>query len=213
MTISSQSSGSLPAQSRRSVSIPSVLVAAAFSLLLTACSSSDDSDDTSEASETAPLEATYLLTTSFQGDDRALSVDATTAGTETLRLTAADSGERQQWVFTSLDSGAFQITNVFVGNEFAIDVVNDGVADKIQLATTAGVNGQSWTITPLGNGFCRLTNDFTGSEIALDIRNEGNQDEPFLAPVGDFSGQFWRITNVANPALATNEVINLCVGL
>jgi len=187
-----------------------VLVAA--TAFLSACTSSSPEPEVSNV-------ATYTLTTSFQGDGRALSatdlsvVSAEDASTVALlSLATAENASRQQWVFTKKDNGTYGISNRLIGVSHSIDVINDGVLDKIQLAATAMVSGQEWTVTPLENGYCVLTNNFTGSEIALDIRSDGDQSEPMLSAIGDFSGQHWKLTPVGNVALATDTILNLCVG-
>lgn len=156
----------------------------------------------------------FLLSTNFQGEDRVLT--AVETGTDSLpQILLADvelNSNHQFWVISRKENGSFNISNVAVGDSFSIDVVNDGVADKIKFADRGDFSGQSWNITPMDNGYCMLTNNFTGPEIALDIRNEGENNIPFLAAAGDFSGQQWRIVHPDGPLSFTEEPLSQCTG-
>jgi len=180
-------------------------------LFLSACTES------SSTATNAPF-PTYRLTTSFTGDDRALSVVNSTESDATeglqipteLKFRATANDAQQRWKFVKSDDGTFTIHNQAIGDGYSLDVINDGVLNRVTMAPTANVSGQYWTITPKDNGFCQLTNDFTGSEIALDVNPDGDQDEPMLAPAGAFTGQQWRF-QINNNGVSTDETILACL--
>jgi len=96
--------------------------------------------------------------------------------------------------------GFYRLTTAWQGEGKSLDVVNDGVNDKIQLAKTSSASGQFWKITPVGRGFYRLTTKWLGEDRSLDVVNDGANNRLQLAKTGDFSGQFWKIESVSKTA-------------
>jgi Ricin-type beta-trefoil lectin domain-like len=79
-----------------------------------------------------------------------------------------------------------------------LDVVNDGINNKLQLATTGAYLGQYWKFTDLNNGYYRMTTKWLGDGKSLDIVNDGVNNKIQLANSGPYTGQFWKITNLGN---------------
>lgn len=174
---------------------------------LGACSSGDNESDIDP-----DIAAGYLLSTKFQGENRVLSaVDADEQSQPIILLSTANGSSAQVWKLNLNENGEYNISNLSVGAEQSIDVVNDGVADKIQFAATDNVSGQNWNIVPLDNGYCQLKNNFTGSEIALDIINDEEDNRPILRATANVTGQQWRIVN-RDGTTAVDELLMRCGG-
>ncbi|MEZ4885123.1 MAG: RICIN domain-containing protein [Chitinophagales bacterium] len=88
----------------------------------------------------------------------------------------------------------YRLTNMWQGDDLALDIVNDGKCNcQLQLAKTANVSGQYWKLTPVQDGWYKLTTAFQKEDKCLDIVNDGQNNRPQLAKSGNYSGQYWRI--------------------
>ncbi len=56
--------------------------------------------------------------------------------------------------------GKYRLTTQFTGPNKALDVINDGTNNELQMADLGNYSGQYWTLTKSNNWY-RLTNDFT----------------------------------------------------
>lgn len=90
----------------------------------------------------------------------------------------------------------YRLTTKWQGEGLSLDVINDGINDKLHLAITGNYSGQKWKITDLKDGYFRLTTKWQGEEMSLDIINDGTNDKIHLAKTGNYSGQKWKITNL-----------------
>ena len=82
----------------------------------------------------------------------------------------------------------------WLGDKKALDLVNDGRNNRLQLADFGNFSGQYWKITPLGNEFVRFTTKWLGDSKSLDVINKDDNNRLQLAKSGNFSGQFWKLT-------------------
>lgn len=98
----------------------------------------------------------------------------------------------------SFESGFYRLTTQWQGDGRSLDVVNDGVNNKLQLAASGNFSGQFWRITPVGDGFYRLTTQWLGEKKSLDIINDGANNKLILADSGNAAGQLWKITSLGN---------------
>lgn len=95
----------------------------------------------------------------------------------------------------NIDPNAYyRLTTQWQGDGKSLDIINDGVNNKIQLADTGNYSGQFWKFTPLGNGYYRMTTQWQGEAKSLDVINDGKNNRLNLANTGNYSGQFWKIT-------------------
>lgn len=94
--------------------------------------------------------------------------------------------------------GYYRLTTQWLGNVKSLDVVNDGINNKLQLANTSYASGQYWQITPLGDGYYRLTTQWQGENKSLDVINDGTNNKLQLAATSNASGQYWKITSVGD---------------
>jgi len=164
-------------------------VALASAMVLSACSDSGSTDGDSGEH--------YLLTTEFLGPQQALSAARAADGSPELGFGAYVANDRgAEWVLTALDGGSYRITNRAVGTTESLDVVNDGVFDRVTLAASGDFSGQQWLIGPLDNGYCRLTSAFLGEQIALDVSSDTDTPMPTLRSVDNVSGQHWRVARL-----------------
>jgi len=92
--------------------------------------------------------------------------------------------------------GFYRLTNKWLGDGKALDVVNDGSNDKLQMADATGASGQSWKLTPAGDGYCRLTTKWLAADRSLNVVNDGTNSKVKLARSDNVTGQFWKITPV-----------------
>jgi hypothetical protein len=134
----------------------------------------------------------YRLTNTFLGTSE--SLDVIPDGSHRLRMFTSGNYSGQYWKLVSLGAGKYSLHTQYLGDDFALDVINDGVNTTPHLAPTGDFSGQSWTLSPWGDGTYKLTNDFTGPEMALDTY--GDTHEPFLGS-GDHAGQHWHLTAVS----------------
>jgi hypothetical protein len=80
--------------------------------------------------------------------------------------------------------------NEGAGSGQCLDIVNDGVNDRVQMASCTDVTGQYWELTRLrgpGRTF-QLTNRFTGPSYCLEATGEGLR----LRACDRSPGQHWR---------------------
>ena len=135
----------------------------------------------------------YRLTNDFTGPTKALDVRNDGQG----RLQMADLGNYsgQFWHLTVLAPGKYALSTKFLGDNQALDVINDAGTESrsLHLTEKGNYSGQFWTLTPWGDGSYRLTNDFTGPNWHLDVYS--NTQEAFLGD-GDHSGQHWHLTEI-----------------
>jgi len=92
----------------------------------------------------------------------------------------------------------YRLTTQWQGAGKSLDVVNDGVNNRIQLANTGNFTGQLWKLTPLPGGYYRLTTKWLGSAKSLDVVNDGKNNRLQLASTGNYSGQYWKLTPQGN---------------
>lgn len=98
----------------------------------------------------------------------------------------------------TFDNGYYRLTTQWQGEGKSLDVINDGVNNKLQLANTANASGQFWKITSVGGGYYRLTTQWLGENKSLDVVNDGVNNKLQLAATTNASGQFWKIETVGN---------------
>lgn len=168
-------------------------------LTLSACSSSDEDPGIETA---VPV---YRLTTEWQGPGQSLGLT-----NDVVQLVDSANTADQKWMIVPLDGGSFRIVNSDVGSGQSLDVVNDGVFDKLTLAPTGDFSGQFWLITPLDNGYCRLTTEFLGPDLSLDIIDDELDRNISMAASGVFSGQHWIVENISN--VASDDLLPMCAG-
>lgn len=106
--------------------------------------------------------------------------------------------------FAQIKAGTYRLTTEWLGDDKALDMVNDGEKnEKINMADAGDFSGQHWIITPVSasltggvGGFYRITNVFGGKDKSLDVVNDGTNDRLRVTKTGHFLGQYWRITPV-----------------
>jgi hypothetical protein len=97
------------------------------------------------------------------------------------------------------DNGIYyRLTTMWQGDGKSLDVVNDGVNNKLQLADTGNYSGQHWKFTRIDDGYYRLTTQWQGESKSLDVVNDGTNNRLQLADTGNFSGQHWRVERQSN---------------
>ncbi|AKI01036.1 hypothetical protein IMCC20628_02337 [Hoeflea sp. IMCC20628] len=97
------------------------------------------------------------------------------------------------------DNGIYyRLTTMWQGEGKSLDVVNDGVNNKLILADTGNYSGQYWKLTELDDGSYRLTTQWQGDGKSLDVINDGTNNRLQLADTGNYSGQHWRVVRQSN---------------
>ncbi|MCY0094633.1 RICIN domain-containing protein [Hoeflea ulvae] len=97
------------------------------------------------------------------------------------------------------DNGIYyRLTTMWQGEGKSLDVVNDGVNNKLILADTGNYSGQYWKVTRLDDGSYRLTTQWQGEGKSLDVVNDGTNNRLQLADTGNYSGQHWRVVRQSN---------------
>jgi hypothetical protein len=85
--------------------------------------------------------------------------------------------------------GHYKLQTMFTGAGHCLDVVNDGVNDRVRMASCARVTGQYWELSRLRgpSGAFELTNRFTGPSRCLEATAEGLR----LRSCDGSAGQHW----------------------
>ncbi|KAI5797884.1 carbohydrate-binding module family 13 protein [Peziza echinospora] len=137
----------------------------------------------------------YRLTNNYLGPQWSLDVVPNDPwGALSMSRTGGHSG--QYWTLSpppdgNIQSGKFSLHTLYKGENFNLDVINDGTNDQVCLADKGYYTGQYWHLHPAEADTWRLTNDFTGPERFLDVYPD--KLKPRLAP-GNTMGMFWTIT-------------------
>ncbi|EPS38023.1 hypothetical protein H072_8251 [Dactylellina haptotyla CBS 200.50] len=150
---------------------------------------------------------TYVLTNSFTGPLKALSISS---GSTSLSMADVVTGgtDTQEWLATSAGiSGYYRLHIASLGTSQSLDVINDNGVDSINVYMTATgqYTGQYWRFdTWSSGGGYRLSNNFTGLDLHLDVYSDTLQ--AFLA-TGDHTGQHWTLgTPAATLAPSTTSI-------
>ncbi|MFK8081763.1 MAG: RICIN domain-containing protein [Granulosicoccus sp.] len=191
------------------------LVLAVLSVSLASCSETDEveGDDTSR----------YRLSTEFLGNTQVLGVenDANADNDsgfsfifQPVRNDIEVSGviltpRNQEWIISRVDDRYYRISNRMVGTSLSLDIVNDGVFDRLKLAPSETRSGQEWQLTPLEDGRCRLTTEFLGAETSLDVTSDTTPPMLTMRTNGNFSGQKWVLKQLGS---GDSNLDNLCPG-
>ena len=93
-------------------------------------------------------------------------------------------------------NGYYRFTNKWLGDGKALDVINDGSNDKLQMADANGSSGQAWKLTPVGDGYYRLTTKWLEADRSLNVVNDSTNSKVSLGRSGNVTGQYWKITPV-----------------
>jgi hypothetical protein len=131
----------------------------------------------------------YRLTNGYLGAGQSLDVIPDGSGHLMMAPTGDYSG--QHWKLVDMGSGKYALRTMYLGDDFSLDVINDGKDNSPWLAKTGNFSGQFWSLVPWGDGTYMLTNDFTGPAKHLDTYSDTH--EPFL-DTDDHSGQHWTLT-------------------
>ncbi len=84
----------------------------------------------------------------------------------------------------------YRITNMWKGDNLALDIVDDGQCNcKLKLATPGKIQGQYWRFKHVREGWYRVFTRFQKSTKCLDIVN----DSPQLGERGKRKSQLWRL--------------------
>jgi hypothetical protein len=81
------------------------------------------------------------------------------------------------------------------GSGQCLDIVNDGVNDKLTVVACGEYSGQAWTLvageTP---DHYKLQADFTGADRCLDVINDGANDHIRMTSCAFVTGQEWELS-------------------
>jgi hypothetical protein len=147
---------------------------------------------------TTPLSA--RINAMFTGESSCLSVAQD--GADTVRMAHCDAsaaGRGQAWrVAPSQAAGSYTLSTTIDGATRCLDIVNDGINDRLVLAQCAYVSGQLWQLADAPyTGYVQLKTQFTGPDRCVDITNDGVNTEVRMVPCGNYSGQYWQVNALA----------------
>lgn len=134
----------------------------------------------------------YRLTNIWMGEDRSLDVNPDNL---TMMMAPTSNANGQFWKFHVQGDDVFKLSTKWQGDNKVIDVINDGVNNRMVLAKSAGYSGQYWRIEKAGNGLYRLINGWQTNKC-LDSDSEQTGYGAFLNPAGNFASQFWVISEL-----------------
>ncbi len=100
----------------------------------------------------------------------------------------------QEWRMIPTDwYGYVRLKNRQDGYGKCLDIVNDGINDKLVMADCGNYTGQFWKVVPSSwTEFFYLKNRWLGDNKCLDIINDGVNDKLRMADCGNYSGQYWK---------------------
>ena len=98
----------------------------------------------------------------------------------------------------AFENGYYRLTNKWLGEGKALDVVNDGSTDKLQMADADGSSGQAWKFTRIGDVYYRLTPKWLDAGRSLNAVNDGKDTKVDLERSGNLTGQYWKITPIGD---------------
>lgn len=172
-----------------------------LAIFVAACSSSDSTEEDGASH--------FTMTTEFLGRTSVLTVIENSVNSTVFEFTPrVDNQRNQEWFFQRDENGSYRIVNRSLGEDFSLDVANDGVFETLIMAPSSDASGQIWQATLLDNGYCRLTNSFLGAEIALDVVSDTDELTITMRSMGDFSGQHWSIRQQGMP----QGLVEVCDG-
>lgn len=101
----------------------------------------------------------------------------------------------QFWQFRPRADGTYEIRNMFLGPNRALDVYGN---DKTVpcLGDAGYYSGQYWTVTPWGDGSYHLENAFSGPYLSLDSMDGGNKVAINSGPNAGRPTQRWTLTKI-----------------
>lgn len=119
-------------------------------------------------------------------------------------LAVTSNSEGQYWRFTHISGDYYHISSLYMGQGYAIDVLNNGNFN-LAMACTAGFSGQNWTLVDIGNGEFQFRTLFTGADKQLTANPNDFNDLKMVATNGQ-SNQSWQIEVVGD--ISPNKIIS-----
>ncbi|HZH14917.1 MAG TPA: RICIN domain-containing protein [Archangium sp.] len=100
----------------------------------------------------------------------------------------------QEWRIIPTDwSGYVLLKNRQAGYGKCLDIINDGINDKLGMTDCGNYTGQLWKVVPSSSpDFFHLKTLWLGDGKCLDILSDGVNDKLRMAPCGNYSGQYWK---------------------
>lgn len=175
----------------------SVLVSTVTAMTMTSCTETDRTEENGSSR--------YRMTSAFTGSDLVLAAMRTEDGSFPVGFLPwihpyvdpySNDVLDREWVITSVGDNFYRITNRGLGDSLSLDVINDGVFDKLTLSPSETVSGQRWRIETQGNGYCTFSTEFLGPDMALDITSDTSEPLLTLRPVADVNGQQWLLSQL-----------------
>ncbi|CAF1263711.1 unnamed protein product [Adineta ricciae] len=114
------------------------------------------------------VSAYYRLTNAFKGSRLALDVDEQTNNYD-LKLNPISDRESQHWHFVPLGNGVYSLRTRSFGDEYSLDIINDGKNTIPHLAKTGQYTGQFWHLVRRSDGTYNMWNDFTTQDKLLGV--------------------------------------------
>lgn len=99
----------------------------------------------------------------------------------------------QYWQIKAREDGSYQIRNLFLGPNRALDVYGDD-KNTPYVADIGYVSGQYWSITPWGDGSYHLENEYSGMYLSLDSMEGGTRVAMNSGPNAGRPTQRWTFT-------------------
>lgn len=112
-----------------------------------------------------------------------------------IQLAREGNSSGQYWQFRPRPDGTYEIRNLFLGPNRALDVYgNDKTVPHV--AEVGYYSGQYWTMTPWGDGSYRLDNAYSGPYLLLDSLDGGTKVRLSSGPNSGRPTQRWTLTKV-----------------
>ena len=102
--------------------------------------------------------------------------------------------QAQEWRMIPTDMpGYVRLKNRQAGFNLCVDILNDGVNDKLHLVTCGNYGGQYWKLVPTAwPEFFQLKAMWPGDGKCLDILNDGVNEQLRMGACGNYTGQYWQ---------------------
>ncbi|UJR16748.1 hypothetical protein I4U23_003648 [Adineta vaga] len=137
----------------------------------------------------------YRLMNALSGSEFALGIDDRSK-TFGLKMNPVSDRASQFWRFVHLDDNVYSLRTRSFADQYALDIINNGINTTPHLALTGYYTGQRWHLIRENDGTFRLWNEFTTENMFFGV-NPSNQVAQMSRKNNAQVSQRWNIVKIA----------------
>ncbi|MBL9020327.1 MAG: ricin-type beta-trefoil lectin domain protein [Myxococcales bacterium] len=136
----------------------------------------------------------YDFTSKWLGTSKCIGILGNQLQLQTCSAPSSSAAAAQEWRLIPTDSlGYYRIKNRSLGYEACLDIIADGVNDKVRMSPCTNISGQFWRLAPTSDPtYYQLKSMWLGTGKCLGIINDGVNDKVRMETCANVSGQMWR---------------------